>query len=119
MRRESRCRETAGGSVVTARAVSLQEDGPMVNVTERAKAKLKELLQTEGEDQSVGLRLGTTASGELGVFPDRERDDDQIIKHHGVAVLLVGQEITEEMEDTTIDYDESGPEPGLVIRPSS
>jgi len=88
----------------------------MLNVTERAKAKLKELLlETESDDRSVGLRLGKTASGALGVFPDRERADDQVVEHDGAAVLLVGQEIAEKMKDTTIDYEEGGPGPGLVI----
>jgi Fe-S cluster assembly iron-binding protein IscA len=62
----------------------------MLNVTERAKAKLKEFLETENDDRAVGLRLGKTASGALGVVPDRERADDQVVEHHGAAVLLVG-----------------------------
>jgi hypothetical protein len=49
----------------------------MLTVTERAKAKLKKLLDSESDDRSIGLRLGKTASGALGVFPDRERPDDR------------------------------------------
>jgi hypothetical protein len=40
----------------------------MLNVTERAKAKLKELLESESDDRSVGLRLGKTPSGALASF---------------------------------------------------
>jgi Fe-S cluster assembly iron-binding protein IscA len=92
----------------------------MVNVTERARAKLKELLETEklkelleteSDDQSVGLRLGKTTSGALGIFPDCERPDDQVVEHEGAAVLLVGREIAENVEGTTIDYEEGGPGP--------
>jgi Fe-S cluster assembly iron-binding protein IscA len=86
----------------------------MVNVTERAKEKLKELLETKN-DPLVGLRLGTTASGQYSVFPDRERGDDQTVEHQGAVVLLVGQEIAQMVGDTTIDYDESGPDPRLVM----
>jgi Fe-S cluster assembly iron-binding protein IscA len=90
----------------------------MLNVTERAKAKLKELLETESDDRSVGLRLGRATSGALGVFPDRERADDQVVEHEGAPVLLLGQEIAKNVADTTIDYEEGGPGTGLVIRRS-
>lgn len=88
----------------------------MLTVTERAKAKLKKLLDSESDDRSIGLRLGKTASGTLGVFPDRERPDDRVVEHEGAAVLLVGQEVVEKVEDATIDYEEGGPGPGLVIK---
>lgn len=88
----------------------------MLNVTDRARAKLKELLETESDDRSVSLRLGKMASGALGVFPDRGRADDQVVEHDGAAVLLVGQDIAENVKDTTIDYEESGAGPGLVVK---
>jgi Fe-S cluster assembly iron-binding protein IscA len=88
----------------------------MVNVTERAKEKLKALLETEGNDQSVGLRLGATPAGQFGVFPDRERPDDQVVEHDGAVVLLVGQEVAEKVDNTIIDYEESDSGPGLIIK---
>jgi Fe-S cluster assembly iron-binding protein IscA len=88
----------------------------MVTVTERAKEKLKEMLQSETDDPSVGLRLATAPSGEFGIFPDRERDDDHIVEHQGSAVLLVGQEMADAIGDATIDYDESRPDPRLVMK---
>lgn len=88
----------------------------MVNVTERAKAKLKEILETEHEDQLLGLRLQTTPSGQFGVILDQERADDQVVEHEGAVVLLVGQEVAAKVGDTTIDCDEGGR--GLVIRRS-
>jgi Fe-S cluster assembly iron-binding protein IscA len=88
----------------------------MVNVTERAKEKLKALLETEGNDQSVGLRLGATPTGQFGVFPDRERPDDQVVEHDGAVVLLVGQEVAEKVDNTIIDYEESDSGPGLIIK---
>jgi Fe-S cluster assembly iron-binding protein IscA len=89
----------------------------MVYVTERARESLKELLG-ESDNPSVSLRLGTAPSGQRGVFPDRERADDQIVEHEGTAVLLIGKEIAPMVQDTTIDYDDSRPTPGLVIRGS-
>lgn len=80
----------------------------MVNVTERAKGQLKKLLETRSDDPSVGLRLGTTASGQFSVFPDRERGDDEVVEYRGSVVLLVGQDIAQMIEETTIDCDERG-----------
>jgi Fe-S cluster assembly iron-binding protein IscA len=88
----------------------------MVNVTERAKEKLKALLETEGNDQSVGLRLGATPTGQFDVFPDRERPDDQVVEHDGAVVLLVGQEVAEKVDNTIIDYEESASGPELIIK---
>jgi Fe-S cluster assembly iron-binding protein IscA len=87
----------------------------MLNVTPRAKIRLRELLESESGDPSLGLRLGKTASGALGVFLDRPRADDQIVEHERAVVLLVGQEIAASMENRTIDYDEHGPDPRLVV----
>jgi Fe-S cluster assembly iron-binding protein IscA len=88
----------------------------MVNVTDRAKDRLKQLLESRSDDQSVGLRLEHTSSGQLGIFPDRGRADDQIVEHEGAAVLLIGREIVQAVGDTTIDYEEAGPGPRLVIK---
>lgn len=88
----------------------------MVNVTERAKEKLKTLLETEVDDSSVGLRLETTPSGQLGVFPDRAHADDQVVVHEGAVVLLVDQEVAETIGDTTLDYEESQVGAHFVIR---
>ena len=88
----------------------------MVTVTERAKEKLKELLQGETDDPSLALRLATAPSGEFGMFPDREREDDQIVEYQGAAVLVVGAEMVTAIGDATIDYDDSGPDRRLVMR---
>jgi Fe-S cluster assembly iron-binding protein IscA len=87
----------------------------MVNVTQRAKVKLKELLDSESDDRAVGLRLGKTGSGALGLFPDRGRPDDQVVEHEGAAVLLVGQDIAATVDNRTIDCDDSGPEARLTV----
>ena len=87
----------------------------MVTVTERAKEKLRELLQTETDDPSVSLRLASAPSGEFGMFADRERDDDQIVEYDGSAVLLVDQKVASTIGDATIDDDESAPDPRLVM----
>lgn len=90
----------------------------MVNVTERARERLKTLLETEVDDASVGLRLETTPSGQFGVFPDRAHPDDQVVVHGNAVVLLVDEEVAEMIGDATIDYEESQVGTQLVIRKS-
>ena len=87
----------------------------MVNVTERARQQLKTLLTTSGGDPSVGLRLEQTRTGELAIFPDRERADDQVVEHQGTALLLVGQDLAPLVDDTTIDCEDTGPATRIVI----
>jgi Fe-S cluster assembly iron-binding protein IscA len=88
----------------------------MVTVTERAKARLKELLGTQTDDPSVALRLAPTSPGQFGIFPDRGRSDDETVQHQGSVVLLIGQEIAEAVHDTTIDCDEGETGRKFVIR---
>ena len=71
---------------------------------------------SDTEEEPVSLRLGRTAFGALGIFPDRERADDQVVEHDRAAVLLVGEEIVERVKDATIDCEEGGPGLGLVIK---
>ena len=78
----------------------------MVTVTERAKERLKTVLQSEVDDSSVGLRLERTPSGQFGVFPDRAHADDQVVVHEGAVVLLVDQEVADTIGEATIDYEE-------------
>jgi len=76
----------------------------MIQVTERARETFKNKLELI-ERPDVTLRIGRTDSG-LGVFPDTVKDDDQIIEHDGRAVLLIDQEVSETLADTTIDVEE-------------
>ena len=88
----------------------------MVNVTERARDKLKTLLQSEIDDSSVGLRLETTSPGEFAVFPDRAGPDDQVVVHEGAVVLLVDPQVAETIGDTTIDCEEDQSGEHFVIK---
>ena len=86
----------------------------MIQVTERARETLKNRLELI-ERPDVMLRIGRTESG-LGVFPDLLKDDDQIIEHDGRAVLLIDQEVSERLADTTIDVEEHADGAHFVVR---
>ena len=77
----------------------------MIQVTERARETFKNKLEDLIERPGVMLRIGSTDSG-LEIFPDTLKDADQIIEHDGRAVLLLDQEVSEMLADTTIDVEE-------------
>jgi Fe-S cluster assembly iron-binding protein IscA len=91
----------------------------MINVTERAKEKLKELKSQQLEEVSrdtldVGLRLDQASPGQLGIFPDSQREDDEVVVHDGAPVLFVAPAIVRAVSGTTIDCAEDGAQ--LVIK---
>jgi len=77
----------------------------MIQVTERARETFKNKLVDLIERPGVMLRIGSTDSG-LEIFPDTLKNDDQIIEHDGRAVLLIDQEVSQTLADTTIDVEE-------------
>jgi Fe-S cluster assembly iron-binding protein IscA len=84
----------------------------MIQVTERARETLfEDLIERPG----VMLRIGRTDSG-LGIFPDTLKDDDQVIEHDGRAVLLINQEVSERLADTTLDVEERADGAHFVVR---
>ena len=87
----------------------------MIHVTEKARETFKNKLEELFEDPGVMLRIGPTDAG-LGVFPDTQNDDDRIIEHHGRGVLLIDQETSETLADTTIDVEEHPDGIQFVVR---
>ena len=77
----------------------------MIRVTERARETFKNKLEDLIERPGVILRISST-DADLEIFPDTLKDDDQIIEHDGRAVLLIDQEVSETLADTTIDVEE-------------
>ena len=87
----------------------------MIQVTERARETFKNRLEDLSERPGVMLRIGRTDSG-LGIFPDTLKDDDQVIEHDGRAVLLINQEVSERLADTTLDVEERADGAHFVVR---
>lgn len=85
----------------------------MIHVTERAREALK-VVQTKMAEQTtmvdqteVALRLAPTDEGQLGVFPDTEREDDQVVEHDGQAVLLIDPDVAGQLAGSTIDFEKT------------
>ena len=87
----------------------------MLQVTERARESFKSTLEQLVEDPDAMLRIGRTDSG-LGLFPDTQKDDDQVILHDGRALLLIDQDVSETLANTAIDVEDHADGPHFVVR---
>jgi Fe-S cluster assembly iron-binding protein IscA len=92
----------------------------MVNVTDRAKIELKNILsarvdETGVDETGIGLRLDASGQGGLALYPDREKAGDQVVEHEGNVLLLIGEEISQPLAGTTIDFKETPEGSRLVV----
>ena len=87
----------------------------MVHVTERAREVFRERLEHLTDRAHIALRIRTTDSG-LGLFPDTAHDDDQVIDHEGLTVLLIDREVSEALAGKTIDVEELAGRARFVLR---
>lgn len=87
----------------------------MLTVTECAKQELKKALPDDATKPDLGLRLVVTGPGELSLVPDRERESDQVVEHEGSKVLIVDKELSDVLEGTTIDCEETNEGQRLVL----
>jgi hypothetical protein len=89
----------------------------MVNVTERAKQVLLARKRSANiNDREVGLRLARGHGGNLGLFADRMKAGDQVVKHQDSTVLLVDAELSELLlAGRTVDCKVRGGRTELVI----
>ena len=89
----------------------------MVSVTERAKRLLLERkLSAQINDPEVGLRLARSPGGKLGLFADRMKAGDQVVKHQESTVLLVDAELSElVLAGKIVDCTLSGDRTDLVL----
>lgn len=88
----------------------------MLTVTEDAKQLLKETLQAHTDDPETGLRLSVKAPGQLGITLDNEADGDLVVEHEGAKVLLVASELDPVLDGVTLDVQDEGEGPTLIVR---
>ena len=87
----------------------------MVNVTDRAKNVLKSALSRSGEQPGTGLRVEISEEGTCALFPDREKAGDQVVKHQGEVLLLIGEEASQPLDGATIDLAETPEGDRLIV----
>jgi len=87
----------------------------MLNVTERAKHQLKEILATKVDDPRAGLRLHANGAEDFDLTIDIEEPGDKVIKYKGLKVLLIKEELVDSLNGITIDVEDTPEGPKLTV----
>jgi Fe-S cluster assembly iron-binding protein IscA len=78
----------------------------MVHVTDRAREQLRAVRDRVAQRPEVCLRLRPNEKGRFGLYPDTEREGDQVVEHDGTPVLVIGRDMAAAMAGGTIDFEE-------------
>lgn len=78
----------------------------MVHVTDRAREQLRAIRARVAERPEACLRLRPNEKGQYGLYPDTEREGDQVVEHDGTPVLVIGRNMVAAMAGGTIDFEE-------------
>ncbi len=91
----------------------------MFTITESAKEEIGRILETKDLDAGKHLRLAVppvwTGVGDFGIVVDDEQEDDQTIDYQGRTVLLVGQDLTQQLENSVLDFQEFSDGPRFTL----
>jgi len=92
----------------------------MINLTEKAAAKIRELLVKEGVPQETGgLRVGVQGGGCSGLsyamrLETQARDRDKVFEEHGARIFVDAKSYLY-LNNTTLDYLEDLMKQGFVF----
>ena len=87
----------------------------MINITERAKQALKQILVANIDLSQGRLRLMDRGQGKLGLGVDIEMPGDKLVKYDGSTVLVVERVLAANLKGVTLDVEDSGNGSKLVI----
>ncbi|MFO8009509.1 MAG: iron-sulfur cluster assembly accessory protein [Dehalococcoidia bacterium] len=87
----------------------------MIAVTENAKQALKTLLDGNTDTEEAGLRMVRTEQGQLSLVLDMEKEGDQIVEHSESKILMVDDQLAQELEGITLDFQQSPEGSGFVM----
>jgi len=91
----------------------------MLEVTARAKEKLKEaLLEEQIRDPEVTFRITPMHSmpNHLGIALDKGSKGDQVLKsNEGIKILLIDSDLAQELEGMILDYRKTSNDEGFTI----
>ena len=82
----------------------------MLEVTTKAKEKLKEILRKETTDPEIAIRVTPdySMSKRLDLILDKEKGGDQVVfTNRGKKVLLIRSDLAEYLEGVVLDYREA------------
>jgi len=87
----------------------------MLTVTEGAKELLKDILAPHTDDPDFGVRLTLKPQRQFGLVTGRKSPRDHVVEHEGSIVLLVGQELSDDVDGLTLDTEQTPDGTRLVI----
>jgi Fe-S cluster assembly iron-binding protein IscA len=87
----------------------------MINVTERAKERLKSMLSSKVDNSQAALRLTHASEGQFGLYIDVEIPGDKVVKHKGKKVLVLNSEMASSLDGATLDVEFAPDGPELVM----
>jgi iron-sulfur cluster assembly protein len=92
----------------------------MIQITEKAAKKIREMLAKEGLPSAGGLRLGVQGGGCSGLsyamrLEMRARERDQVFEENGARVFVDPKSYVY-LDNTTIDYEETLMRHGFVFQ---
>jgi len=77
----------------------------MVSVTEKARDKMKNLLDSTVNNPLIGLRLVVNDHEEYILGTDVEKPGDEVVKHEGSKILFIGKDKADRVDGYTIDFE--------------
>jgi Fe-S cluster assembly iron-binding protein IscA len=97
---------------------SIKRRNNMLSVTEIAKEKLGEHLQTKTTDPEMAVRLITSPSepNRFALVLDKEKKGDQVVEDKaGINVMLIGPDLASDLAGWVVDYKETPESAGFTI----
>ncbi len=77
----------------------------MISVTEKARDRMKNILDSTVNNPLVGLRLEVNDSDEYVLGTDVEKPGDEVVKHEGSKILFIGKDKVDSFDGYTIDFE--------------
>ena len=90
----------------------------MIEVSDGAKAQLKNMLAENSADKDAILRLTASDEGQLGLIMDKEMPGDQVVEHEGAKVLLVEEHLASHLSSVSMEVEETPEGPMLTLKQS-
>jgi Fe-S cluster assembly iron-binding protein IscA len=75
-----------------------------LKVTDQAAAALQQLLEDQDPKPAQVLRLVSNTEGNFLLALDTKKDGDQVVKHKGRMVMVIGPSVSEGLSGHTLDW---------------
>jgi Fe-S cluster assembly iron-binding protein IscA len=77
----------------------------MITITQKARDKMKDILDSTVHNPLIGLRLEVNGSEQYVLETDVEKPGDEVVKHGGSKILFIGKDKVDNFDGYTIDFE--------------